>query len=170
MGTKRQKHRNETHRTSTKKDDHSSYRDKKTSRPRSRSKDSNDGYNNQKNKTNNTTTQYGSYNQSTLEHSNDNEASCSNSGNDVSGTEAKLCPELAPQPVVIDKILSGHELDLKSFIDINRENPVISSINKSLNAREKCAKSRVAAKIFEVENPMKIRTQIELSNQKKFGK
>lgn len=72
------------------------------------------------------------------------------------------------QPVVIDQILSGNELDLKSFIGENRSDPVVSSIEQSLGREIK--KPKVAANIFEAKRLVKIRKQIELNNQKKLGK
>lgn len=73
------------------------------------------------------------------------------------------------QPVVIDQILTGNELDLKTFIGENRDDPVVSSIEQTL-AKNVVKKPKLAANIFEAKRLMRIRKQIELSNQKKIGK
>lgn len=70
-------------------------------------------------------------------------------------------------PVVIDQILTGNELDLKSFIGDNRDDPVVSSIEQSLEMKEK--KPKVADNFEEAKRLMKIRKQIELKNQKQLG-
>lgn len=70
-------------------------------------------------------------------------------------------------PVVIDQILTGNELDLKTFIGENRDDPVVSSIEQSLGVNVK--KPKIAANIYEAKKMMKMRKQIELNNQKKIG-
>lgn len=73
---------------------------------------------------------------------------------------------LTTQPVVVDQILSGHELNLESFIDENRDNPLISSIERTLQAKVK--KPKMAANIHEARKLMKVRKKIDREEQKKM--
>lgn len=72
---------------------------------------------------------------------------------------------LTTQPVVVDQILSGHELNLESFIDENRDNPLICSIERTLQAKVK--KPKMAANIHEARKLMKVRKKIDREEQKK---
>lgn len=172
---------------------HSScHKDKVTSRQRSRSKDSNDGFahpNMQSSFSCNIISQSTTNNQTDANISNEDEPDSSQSRTnaiDPNFSKDNLCPVSLienqslrfysenkkviqnPQPVVIDQILAGNELDLNSFIGKNRYDPIVSSIEQSLGTREKVPK--VAENLFEAKRLMKIRKQIELSNQKKLGR
>lgn len=73
---------------------------------------------------------------------------------------------LTTQPVVVDQILSGNELNLETFIDENRDNPLISSIERTLQTKVK--KPKMAANIHEARKLMKVRKQIDREEQKKL--
>lgn len=189
--SEKHKMRSDSQRSSSK-DDHSTHKDKSTPRQRSRSKDSNDGFTlpnvqrpfNQSN----VVEQSSSNNESTTTHSSNktekiaqtvaqssarNDFDSSMDLSSVSSSDECQSSKTFPDhkkivPVVIDQILTGNELDLKTFIGENRDDPVVSSIEQSLGVNLK--KPKMAANIFEAKKLMKIRKQIELSNQKKIGK
>lgn len=75
---------------------------------------------------------------------------------------------LATQPVVVDQILSGTELNLDAFIDENRDNPLISSIERTLADHAKVKKPKMAANIHEARKLMKVRKKIDREEQKKL--
>lgn len=79
--------------------------------------------------------------------------------------EKKTMPQV--QPIVIDQILTVGELDLKSFIGVNKNDPIVSSIGKSLEKKTKVPK--MAANVFEARKLMKVRRKIEMTHQKKIG-
>lgn len=153
---------------SSKRDDHAIYKEKFTPRQRSRSKDSNDGFTQPKIETITTN----SVNK-LVDHTSKNSepTPCSNDSGAVtshSTIENMLAQTmLTSQPVAIDHILTGSELDLKSFIGENRNDPIVSSIEQSLESKVK--KPKVAENIFEAKRLMKIRKRIELNEQKKIG-
>lgn len=183
FSTSSQKKKNSNRERSSKKDDHSTHKGKITSRQRSRSKDSNDGFthsniqsssnhyiNDQStsnNQTSNRTSEHVT-SHSTSEHTTDelNRSVYSLNANEYQQSKQEIIP--SSQPVVIDQILTGNELDLTSFIGENRDDPVLSSIKQSLETKMK--KPKMAENMFEAKKLMKIRKQIELSNQKKLGK
>lgn len=190
----KEKHRTD-HQRSTKTDDHFTHKDKVTSRQRSHSKDSNDSNNgftrlNPQNSSLSVSNCNNVVNQSTPDDQT-TDKSPNEKGNIVSHTQSENMggreqivnvnsiecyhfeerekSVLPSQPVVIDQILTGNELDLKTFIGENRDDPVVSSIEQSL-AKNVVKKPKLAANIFEAKRLMRIRKQIELSNQKKIGK
>lgn len=73
---------------------------------------------------------------------------------------------LPAKPVVVDQILTGNELNLEMFIGENRNDPVVSSIERSLSTQVK--KPKVADNIHEARKFMKLRKQIEREEQKKL--
>lgn len=75
---------------------------------------------------------------------------------------------LTTQPVVVDQILSGNELNLESFIDEHRDNPLIASIERTLADHAKVKKPKVAANFHEARKLMKLRKQIDREEQKKL--
>lgn len=186
------KHRSDPQ--SSDRDDHFTYKEKNNLRQRSHSKDSNDGSSFPKNQNSSSSLHEGiasrptttSNDNSRSQHSKDSSyvKSCSLSNESVklrdfnrSLNHSEVFADsdqiedhgeiVSSQPVVIDQILTGNELDLKSFIGENRDDPVISSIEQSLITKVK--KPKVAANIFEAKRLMKVRKQIELSVQKKIG-
>lgn len=179
------KSRSESHRSSHReKDDHASHKEKPTSRRRSRSKDSNDGSAGQNGVRNqNAPTNIANANQH--EQTNVQESDPVTPVEQQSETATclsntlKFVPPLftdvmnnelvdAPQPVVVDQILSGKELNLEVFIDENRDNPLVSSIEQTLINHAKVQKPKMAANIHEARKFMKIRKQINREEQKKL--
>lgn len=75
---------------------------------------------------------------------------------------------MATQPVCVDQILTGKELNLEVFIDENRDDPVVSSIEQTLEPAIR--KPKVAANIFEARKLSKKRKEMELDKQKKVEK
>lgn len=75
---------------------------------------------------------------------------------------------LTTQPVVVDQILSGSELNLESFIDENRDNPLVSSIERTLANHAKVKKPKVAANIHEARKLMKLRKEMDRNEQKQL--
>lgn len=75
---------------------------------------------------------------------------------------------MTTQPVCVDQILTGNELNLELFIGENRNDPVVSSIEQSLESNVK--KPKLAANIFEARKLAKVRKEIERNNQKKLEK
>lgn len=73
---------------------------------------------------------------------------------------------LITKPVVVDQILAGNELNLEVFIGENRDDPVVSSIEQTLEQEVK--KPKVAANIFEAKRLSKIRKEIERNKRKKL--
>lgn len=165
-----------TQKSSPNEDDHSTHKSKVTSRQRSHSKDSNDGFTHPNMQSlfsqgdSKVVTQSESNNETnTTTHCNSPQNQMKNSSLDEHQNyklENKLLN--STQPVMIDQILTGSELDLKSFMGENRNDPVVSSIELSLGTETRTPK--VAANIFEAKHLMTIRKQIELNNQKNLGK
>lgn len=176
-------------RSSSKNDDHSTHKSKVRIRQRSRSKDSNDGFtqtNIQRASSRNESNvgdQSTSNNQTNNKSSKEAEKVTSHPDRSRGNTPNELSlsvintreyhhfkQEVIPnsQPVVIDQILTGNELDLTSFIGENQDDPVLSSIKQSLE--NKIKKPKVAENMLDAKRLSKIRKQIELSNQKKLGK
>lgn len=169
-------------------DDHYTHREKAILRQRSKSKDSNDGFTRSNvNFVSSSSEQSKSKNPSSKRCTDNTEKNVSNSiskdnlkqwnsSPNLSRDHSKLYSDhtedekvlLLTQPVVIDQILHGNDLDLESFIGKNRNNPIVSSIEKSLSRKIKIPK--MAENVFEAKRMMKIRKQIELSNQKRIGK
>lgn len=153
---------------SSKKDDHFTHKGKGTTRQRSHSKDSNDGYT-FPNKMNYSDTQ--NINQS----KSSNEQAYTQYANETAyaePTEAAVAEPLlsnniTSQPVVIDQILIGNDLDLQSFINENRADPVVSSIEEEIMSVAK--KPKVAFSVSEAKKLTKVRKQIELKQIKKIG-
>lgn len=97
---------------------------------------------------------------------------------DISSQEPILAPPLAAaeetekefvlptKPVVVDQILTGNELNLATFIGENRNDPVVSSIERSLSNQVK--RPKFADNIHEARKLMKLRKQIERDEQKKL--
>lgn len=166
-------------------DDHLTLRGNISTRQRSNSKNSNDGSsqsninfslkNNEESKTNNPSS-------SSSSNETDNNISNPIPGNTLSQIDSSSSwtsiydirisnqdrvDERISHPVVIDQILSGKELNLNSFIGDNRNDPVVSSIEKTLSKKNKIPK--MAANLYEAKRLMKIRKQIELKNQKEIG-
>lgn len=75
---------------------------------------------------------------------------------------------MVTQPVRVDQILSGKELNLGIFIDENRDDPVVSSIEQSLELTAK--KPKLAANMLEARRLAKVRKEMELDEQKKVEK
>lgn len=75
---------------------------------------------------------------------------------------------LPTQPVVVDQILTGSELNLELFIGENRSDPVVSSIERTLSNQAKVKKPRVAANMFEARKLMKVRKQIKRKEEKQI--
>lgn len=75
---------------------------------------------------------------------------------------------MVTQPVCVDQILTGKELNLELFIGENRNDPVVSSIEQSLEPTIK--KPKLAANIFEARKLAKLRKEMELDEQKKVEK
>lgn len=73
---------------------------------------------------------------------------------------------LTTKPVVVDQILAGNELNLEAFIGENRDDPVVSSIEQTLEQEVK--KPKVAANIFEAKRLSKVRKEIERNKRKKL--
>lgn len=181
--------------SSTKKDDHSSYKEKPLSRQRSRSKDSNDGNSNPNSAPNNPESNVNITNPPAVSDEKQSTEQQQTSTN-TSPISQSDCPEirepssptistfsipLAPaqnqndfvmttQPIVVDQILTGSELNLEMFIDENRGDPVVSKIEHSLTNQVKIKKPKVAANIHEARKLMKIRKQIDRDEQKKIEK
>lgn len=151
---------------SSKQDDHFTHKGKLTSRQRSHSKDSNDGFT-YPIKQNSNTNANQSNDQTYTEYSTETTSTAPEDNHSATVSERILSETLASHPVVIDQILTGNELDLKSFIGENRADPVVSSIEKSLSTNDK--KPKIAANIYEAKQLMKVRKQIELRVQKKIG-
>lgn len=153
----------------SKKDDHFTHKGKATARQRSHSKDSNDGYTFPK-KAEHSNMPNANQSQTSKEQAS---AQYSSETDNTAPTEAAvseplLSNNISSQPVVIDQILIGNELDLKSFIVENRADPIVSSIEEDIIAT-KAKKPKVAENIFEAKRLMKVRKQIELRYQKKIG-
>lgn len=87
--------------------------------------------------------------------------------NDQQVTSTQLDEEfvLTTKPVVVDQILAGNELNLEVFIGENRDDPVVSSIEQTLEQEVK--KPKVAANIFEAKRLSKVRKEIERNKWKK---
>lgn len=151
---------------SSQKDDHFTHKGKLTSRQRSHSKDSNDGFT-YPNKQNSNINVNQSNDQPYSQYSSETTNAEPKDNHGAAVSERLLCTTLASHPVVIDQILTGNELDLKSFIGENRADPIVSSIEKSLSTNAK--KPKVAENIHEAKRLMKVRKQIELEFQKKIG-
>lgn len=154
---------------SSKKDDHFTHKGKATARQRSHSKDSNDGFT-YPNKAEQSNVQNVNQSKSTNEQA---YTQCSNEAANVEPTEAAaselhLCNNFTSQPVVIDQILVGNDLDLKTFIVKNRDDPIVSSIEEDIKSTH-AKKPKVAENIFEAKRLSKVRKQIELRYQKKIG-
>lgn len=165
---------------SSKKDDHFTHKGKVNSRQRSHSKDSNDDFENkrewqQNSCGNNEPCGNNEVNQS---KSSDDKRNNQQYSSETTNTEPDDNEEAAvsepfsgtvvtSHPIVIDQILTGSELDLKSFIGENRSDPIVSSIAKSLSTNAK--KPKLAANISEAKRLMKVRKQIDLQYQKKIG-
>lgn len=151
------------------KDDHFTHKGKATARQRSHSKDSNDGYTipkkaEQSNMPNTNQSQT-SKEQACTQYSSETD---NTAPTEAAVSEPLLSNNISSQPVVIDQILVGNELDLKSFIVENRADPIISSIEEDIIST-KAKKPKVAENIFEAKRLMKVRKQIELRYQKKIG-
>lgn len=183
--------------TSAKKDDHSSCKEKPSSRQRSRSKDSNDGSasgtpnNPESNAVTNSQTaanaqsgdnqtseqQKISTNSSPISQSDSTEARDPSPAYSFTIPPAPIQdPEkdddfvMTTQPIVVDQILAGGELNLEMFIDENRGESIVSSIEFTLADKAKIKKPKVAANIHEARKLMKIRKQIDREEQKKIEK
>ncbi|XP_055307500.1 biorientation of chromosomes in cell division protein 1-like 1 [Sitodiplosis mosellana] len=151
---------------SSRKDDHSTHKGP-TSRQRSRSKDSNDGCGSSSHNESNINEQSTTNNRTNNISSKESEHVTSQySSSEDTYREQVIIPN--SQPVVIDQILTGNELDLTSFIGENRDDPVLSSIKQTFE--QKIMKPKVAANIAEAKRLTKIRKQIERCNQKKLEK
>lgn len=153
---------------SSKKDDHFTHKGKATARQRSHSKDSNDGYTipkkaEQSNMPNTNQSQT-SKEQACTQYSSETD---NTAPTEAAVSEPLLSNNISSQPVVIDQILVGNDLDLKTFIVENRADPIISSIEEEISTKAK--KPKVAENIFEAKRLMKVRKQIELRYQKKIG-
>ncbi|XP_031637153.1 biorientation of chromosomes in cell division protein 1-like 1 [Contarinia nasturtii] len=183
----KQKDRTESHRSSC-------HKDKATSRQRSRSKDSNDGFAhpNVQGSFNCNETNIVNQGQTTANSSNDGDHVTTTSEGTTNANDSKQSTDMldavhenqpfelshqyaeheksmiSNSPVVIDQILTGNELDLKSFIGDNRDDPIVSSIEQSLEIKEK--KPKVADNFEDAKRMRKIRKQIELKNQKQIEK
>lgn len=189
--------RSESHRSSHReKDDHTSHKIKPMPRRRSRSKDSNEGSGNPSNGLRNVPNFSTSTVQSTSNPAQESGTDQQNSSeqqtmlmdlNAVSATAKAFSSStsnatiisvdatendfvLATQPVVVDQILSGNELNLESFIGENRDNPIFSSIERTLADHAKMKKPKIAANIHEARKLMKVRKQIDREEQKKLEK
>lgn len=149
----------------SKKDDHFTHKGKATARQRSHSKDSNDGFT-LPNKTEHSNIQNINQSKSSNEQA---YTECSNEAANVEPTtEQLLTNNITSHPVVIDQILIGNDLDLKSFIVENRDDPFVSNIEKDIISTKK-KKPKVAENIFDAKRLIKVRKQIDLRYQKKIG-
>lgn len=187
--------RSDSHRSGHReKDDHTSHKIKAMPRRRSRSKDSNDGSGNPSNGLRNAP----NYSISTIQ-STSNPAQESGTDQQISSEQQTMLMDLnavsatekasstsnaatisvdaaendfvfATQPVVVDQMLSGNELNLESFIDENRDNPIFSSIERTLADHAKIKKPKIAANVYEARKLMKVRKQIDRDEQKKLEK
>lgn len=161
---------------SSKKDDHFTHKGKSSARQRSHSKDSNDGFTNP-NKQNCTMQPTINTNQS--RSSNEQAYTPTNGGDKTTNAGASDAESLfrnqsshpvgIGSPVVIDQILVGNELDLKSFIVENRADPIVSSMEADIISSN-VKKPRLAENMAEAKRLIKVRKQIELRYQKKIGK
>lgn len=182
----------DTHRSSRRdKDDHASHKGKLMSRKRSSSKDSNDGSANQPSgtfppvihhsaSTDQTTTVTShesgqSHQQQTTSATHSSPCSASSLNATTTHSFPPITTDVADndfvlttQPVVIDQILSGQELNLESFVDENRDNPLISTIEQTLADHARVKKPKVAANIHEARKLMKVRKRIDREEQKKL--
>lgn len=73
---------------------------------------------------------------------------------------------LTTQPVVVDQILTGNDLNLELFIGENRDDPVVSSIEQSLE--HEVRKPKFAANFNEARKLAKVRKEIDRTRQKKI--
>lgn len=89
-------------------------------------------------------------------------------GGDVEDDDEEFV--MSTQPVVVDQILTSNELNLEQFIDVNRDDPIVSSMGESLNEHAKIKRPKVAANIHEARKLMKVRKQIDRDEQKKIEK
>lgn len=160
-------------------DDHFTHKGKPLGRQRSHSKDSNDGstFTNAASSIKENSTDVEK--QSTQNVSNENNSNVSQPGSErcmakTSSSQNQRIVELNEiitphqQPIVIDQILTVSELDLDTFIGENKDDPIVTSIEKTLES--KLILPKTAANVFEAKKLTKIRRQIDLSNQKKIGK
>lgn len=73
--------------------------------------------------------------------------------------------------VIVDKILVGNELNLEQFISEhqeNRDNPLISKIEQTLQSQNKIRKPKTANNFAEAKKASKRRKQIDRTEQKKL--
>lgn len=159
---------------SSKKDDHFTHKGKATARQRSHSKDSNDGFTYPNKQNSHSDIQTININQS---KSSNEQAYTQNSDETTEAepedvSEPLVSTNITSHPVLIDRLLVGNDLDLKSFIVENRADPIVSSIANEIEEdiiSTNAKKPKVAENIFEAKRLMKIRKQIELRFQKKIG-
>lgn len=161
-------------------DDHFTHKGKPLGRQRSHSKDSNDGStvtnisssiqknstDVEKQSTQNVSNEYNSNVSQPVSEKCMTQTSSSHHQNIAEFNEKMGTPQ--QQPIVIDQILTVSELDLESFIGENKDDPIVTSIEKTLET--KMILPKMAANVFEAKKLTKIRRQIDLSNQKKIGK
>lgn len=77
------------------------------------------------------------------------------------------------KPVVVDKMLVGNEINLEQFISDqreNRDNPIISKIEETLQSQNKILKPKTANNFAEAMRASKRRKQIDRNEQKKLEK
>lgn len=149
------------------KDDHFTYKGKATARQRSHSKDSNDGFA-LLNKAEHSNMQNLNQSKSSSEQT---YTQCSNEKANTEPTEATeelLTNNIKSHPVVIDQMLIGNDLNLKTFIVENRDDPIVSSIEKDILSTNK-KKPKMADNIFEAKRLTKVRKKIDLQYQKRIG-